>query len=1123
MGWSNPDVTWQELEAALSGRAGSSLRGGPEADGGDSPAWSRKREPYEPPPAHAGPAEETVPYAELHCHSNFSFLDGASHPEELVERAHELGLEAIGLTDHDGMYGVVRFAEAARELGVRTVFGAELSLGLPAPQNGVPDPEGSHLLLLARGPEGYGALCRTISAAQLRGAEKGRPVYDPVEVVEDTRGRVVALTGCRKGTVQQALRAGGPAAAAEALRGLVERFGRENVAVELTHQGLPTDTERNDLLAGLAAEAGVPTVATTGAHYATADRFPLASALAAVRARRSLDEADPWLPAAGGAHLRGGAAMAARFERRYPGAVGRAAELGRELAFELQLVAPDLPPFDVPPGETEATWLRALTWQGVAKRYGSRAENRFAADMVAHELAIIEAKNFPGYFLIVADIVAFCRRAGILCQGRGSAANSAVCYALGITNVDAVRHGLLFERFLSPDRDGYPDIDLDIESGRREEVIQYVYQRYARTHAAQVANVITYRPRSAVRDMAKALGFSPGQQDAWSKRIERWTGLDTETVPEDLPVPVLALADQLLGFPRHLGIHSGGMVICDRPVSEVVPVEWARMEDRTVVQWDKDDCAAAGLVKFDLLGLGMLTALHLMMDLVEEHEGYEVELHELGESDPAVYEMLQRADSVGVFQVESRAQMATLPRLKPREFYDLVVEVALIRPGPIQGGSVHPYIRRRNGLEEWEYDHPLLAGALEKTLGVPLFQEQLMQIAVDVAGFSAADADELRRAMGSKRSTEKMERLRERFFAGMATRRIPDDVAETIFRKMLAFSNFGFPESHSISFASLVYYSSWFKLYHPAAFCAALLNSQPMGFYSPQSLVADARRHGVRVRGPDVNIGGAAAILEPDEESAGGRAIRTGLREIRTVGTELAEEIEAERERGGPYRDLADLARRVRLTGPQAEALATAGAFGCFGIERRAALWAAGVVAAVRPEHLPGSAVGLAAPALPGMTEVEETVADVWATGVSPDSHPLQHLRTELEGLGAVRIDRLDEVARRAGAGERADLGDPFDPDNPPPRVLVGGLVTHRQRPATARGVTFVNLEDESGMLNVTCSEGLWARYRTVALGSAALLVRGRLERSPEGVLNLVADRLQRLPLKVAVKSRDFR
>jgi error-prone DNA polymerase len=1099
MGWSNPDVTWRELEGVLSGRSGSSLTGGPERDGGDSPAWSYKRGPYEAPPLERG--ESTVPYAELHCHSNFSFLDGASHPEELVEQAYRLGLEALALTDHDGMYGVVRFAEAARGLGVRTVFGSELSLGLSAPQNGVPDPEGSHLLLLARGPEGYGALCRTISAAQLRGAEKGRPVYDPTELVEDVRGRVVALTGCRKGTVQQALRRGGPRAAAEALRGLVDRFGREHTLVELTHHALPEDTERNDVLAALAAEAGVPVVATTAAHYATPDRFPLAGAVAAVRARRSLDDADPWLPAAPTAHLRGGEELARRFAR-YPGAVARAAELGRELAFELRLVAPDLPPFDVPEGGSETGLLRELTWRGVAQRYGSRAENRFAADMVKHELEIIEAKNFPGYFLIVADIVAFCRRAGILCQGRGSAANSAVCYALGITNVDAVRHGLLFERFLSPDRDGYPDIDLDIESGRREEVIQYVYERYARTHAAQVANVITYRPRSAVRDMAKALGFSPGQQDAWSKRIERWGGLSGD---EGLPEPVMELAGQLLGFPRHLGIHSGGMVICDRPVSEVVPVEWARMADRTVVQWDKDDCAAAGLVKFDLLGLGMLTALHLMQDLVERHEGKRVELHDLDQADPAVYAMLQRADSVGVFQVESRAQMATLPRLKPREFYDLVVEVALIRPGPIQGGSVHPYIRRRNGLEKWDYDHPLLAGALEKTLGVPLFQEQLMQIAVDVAGFSPSDADELRRAMGSKRSEEKMENLRPRFFAGMADRGVPPEVAKTIFQKMLAFSNFGFPESHSISFASLVYASSWFKLYHPAAFCAALLNAQPMGFYSPQSLVADARRHGVRAFGPDVNLGAAAATLEPHE---GALAVRTGLKEIRTIGTELAEQIEA----GRPYADLADLARRVRLTAPQAEALATAGAFGCFGIDRRAALWAAGVVAGVRPEHLPGAAVGLEAPTLPGMTDVEETVADVWATGVSPDSHPMQHLRERLDGLGAVRIDRLDPLG-----------GDPHDPDRPPTRVLVGGLVTHRQRPATAKGVTFVNLEDESGMLNVTCSEGLWARYRSVALGSAALLVRGRLERSPEGVLNLLADRLQRLPLKVAVRSRDFR
>src|SRR5690349_13294075 len=870
MGWSNPDVPWSVLEAALSGRNGSSLTGGAEADGGDSPAWSRKREPYRPPGRAAPDAGPRVPYAELHCHSNFSFLDGASHPEELVERAAALGLEAIALTDHDGMYGVVRFAEAAAELGVATAFGSELSLGLSAPQNGVADPEGSHLLLLARDPDGYRGLCRTISTAQLAGREKGRPVYDLDEVVADTAGHALVLTGCRKGAVRQALHRGGRGAAAVALRGLVERFGADGVAVELVHAALPTDGEVNDALAALAADAGLPTVASTAAHYATSARFPLATALAAVRSRRSLDDADGWLPPAGTAHRRAGAEMAARFDARHPGAVARAAAFGAECAFAIDLVAPDLPPFETPPGRTEATWLRELTRRGVLERYGSYAEYPEAVATVERELAVIEARKFPGYFLIVHDIVAFCRASGILCQGRGSAANSAVCYALGITNVDAVAHGLLFERFLSPARDGYPDIDLDIESGRREEVIQYVYGRYGRDRAAQVANVISYRPRSAVRDVAKALGFSPGQQDAWSKQIERWSGLGGNGMEggevAGMPEQVGALANQLLGFPRHLGIHSGGMVICDRPVAEVVPVEWARMDGRTVVQWDKDDCAAAGLVKFDLLGLGMLTALHLMIDLVAEHHGRRVELHELQPVDPEVYAMLARADSVGVFQVESRAQMATLPRLRPRKFYDLVVEVALIRPGPIQGGSVHPYVRRRNG-EKWEHDHHLLANALDKTLGVPLFQEQLMQVAVDVAGFSAADADELRRAMGSKRSTEKMERLRGRFYAGMAANGIEGELADRIFERMISFSNFGFPESHAISFASLVYYSAWFKLYYPSAFCAALLNAQPMGFYSPQSLVADARRHGVRVRGPDVNLGRTYAVLQPDPQS----------------------------------------------------------------------------------------------------------------------------------------------------------------------------------------------------------------------------------------------------------------
>ncbi|MBW4716072.1 error-prone DNA polymerase [Saccharothrix obliqua] len=1087
MGWDNPPVRWSDLERALSGE--------PPEPSGDSPARTRHRHVKVD---ELGTTRSRVPYVELHCHSNFSFLDGACHPEELVEAAQQLGLDGIALTDHDGMYGVVRFAEAAKELGVRTVFGAELSLGLSAPQGGRPDPEGEHLLLLATGSAGYHALCRTITTGQLAdGAEKGRPVYSPDEVVADTRDECVVLTGCRKGAVRRALATEGPEAAFTRLRELVDRFGADRVFVELTDHGYPEDDRRNDLLWGMAHDLGLPTVATNAVHYAVPARGRLAAAMAAVRARRGLDEMAGWLPPGRTACLRSGEEMARRFAR-FPGAVHRAAVLGLQCQFDLRLIAPELPPFDVPPGEDENSHLRALTLAGAARRYGPPEANPKAYRQVEHELRVIAELGFPGYFLVVHDIVRFCREHDILCQGRGSAANSAVCFALGITNVDAVRFDLLFERFLAPARDGPPDIDLDIESDRREEVIQYVYRRYGRRHAAQVANVIGYRARSAIRDVARALGHSPGQQDAWSKQIERWGPLRSTAAGGDIPRPVLELAAELENSPRHLGIHSGGMVICDRPVSEVCPVERGRMAGRTVLQWDKDDCAAIGLVKFDLLGLGMLSALHYAMDLVREHEGVEVDLGALDLADPGVYEMLQRADSVGVFQVESRAQMATLPRLKPRNFYDLVVEVALIRPGPIQGGSVHPYIRRRNGQEVWEHDHPLLANALGKTLGVPLFQEQLMQIAVDVADFSPAEADELRRAMGAKRSTHRVERLRERFHRGARANGLDEELTERIYAKLRAFANFGFPESHALSFAHLVFVSAWFKLYHPAAFCAALLRAQPMGFYSPQSLVADARRHGVRVLGPDVNASLPYATLE---EVDGEQAVRIGLAGVRTVGQSPAEAVVAARA-DGPFRDMADFGARVRLTTAQAEALATAGAFGCFGVDRRSALWAAGAAAKIRPDRLPGTVVGVDAPVLPGMDDVELAVADVWALGLSPDSFPTQFVRAHLARLGALTTAELAHAPDRS-------------------RVLVGGAVTHRQRPATAGGVTFLNIEDETGMVNVVCTEGLWARYRRVARSSPALLVRGVLERA-EGVVNLRADRLQALDLRIPSRSRDF-
>jgi error-prone DNA polymerase len=1130
MGWQNPPVPWREIERRLSNRPArgpSSHFPGDEGyrgDGGDSPAWSRKRGSYEGPEVERH--RSTTPYAELHCHSNFSFLDGASSPEELVEEAVRQGLEALAITDHNGFYGVVRFAEAARVHGLPTVFGSELTCAeeteLTAPaRTGTNDPSGTHVLALARSPEGYARLARAISEAQLAG-EKNAPRL-AMDRLSELAGDWAVLTGCRKGAVPAALEREGPAAAGRALHEMMDRFGSDNVFVELWDHGTPLDSARNDAMVRLAIEADVEVIATNNVHYHAPSRRRLATALAAVRAHGSLDDVDGWLPAASSAHLRSGDEQARRLAR-YPGAVERAAALGLECAFDLSLVAPQLPPFPCPEDHDEMSWLRALTDHGATRRYGQRAHPRLSGawEQIDHELDLIEQLGFPGYFLVVYDIVEFCRTNNILCQGRGSAANSAVCYALGITNADAVSLGLLFERFLSPERDGPPDIDIDIESGRREEVIQYVYDKHGRHRAAQVANVISYRAKSSVRDIAKALGYSSGQQDAFSKNLSRWSDIskqDATGESDTVPVEVLELAAELEHAPRHLGIHSGGMVICDRPIIEVCPVEWGRMANRSVLQWDKDDCAAVGLVKFDLLGLGMLSALHYAIDLIDLHHGLDVDIATL-DQDEEVYDMLCRADSVGVFQVESRAQMATLPRLKPRRFYDLVVEVALIRPGPIQGGSVHPYIRRRNGQEPVTYLHPLLEKALAKTLGIPLFQEQLMQMAIDVGGFSAGDADQLRQAMGSKRSRERMEQLRAKLYDGMAERGISGADADQIWEKLAAFANYGFPESHSVSFAYLVYSSSWIKRYFPAVFCAALLNAQPMGFYSPHSLVQDARRHGVTVLTPDLNASGDDATLEwsgetrppgipasagPGAEVSGwgrdGPAVRLGIGSVRHIGDDLAGAIAA----GRPYRSLEDLRRRVEgVNLVVLESLATAGAFEqCFGLDRRRALWSAGAVDQSDGSRLEGIVTGANAPTLPGMSEHETALSDLWATGVSPEGHPTKFIRASLDDQGVLTAEEL----RLVDGGTR---------------VTVGGVVTHRQRPATAAGTTFLNLEDETGFVNVVVSKGCWQHHRTIAGTAPALKVRGRLE-NVEGVINVVAEKIELLVAVPSTGSRDFR
>ena len=1032
-----------------------------------------------------------APYAELHCRSHFSFLDGASSPQDLAEEASRLGLKALAITDHNGLYGVVRFAQAAFTAGIPTVFGAELTLS-----------SGHQLVVLARDPVGYARLSRSITAAHMTdvtGAQlqprsgKSTPSITVGELSDYAQDHWYILTGGRRGAVAYALSKNGPGAAADELARLVNAFGRHRVVVELWDHGESMDSVRNDALVALAVRAGVEAVATNNVQYASPSAWPLATALAAVRNHRPLAQLDGWLPPAATAHLRSGTEQMRRFAR-YPGVVERAAEIGLDCAFDLKLMAPRLPDFPVPQGHNQSSWLAEITRQGAGRRYGR--SNPKAYQQIGHELAVIETLGFPGYFLIVNDIVEFCRNHDIYCQGRGSAANSAVCYALGITNADAVGLGLLFERFLSPERDGPPDIDLDIEHRRREEVIQYVYRRYGRDRSAQVANVITYRPRSAVKDMGKALGHSPAEVDAWSKGIDSWSGVSDPD--SDIPIPVMTLAAQVADYPRHLGIHSGGMVICDRPVVEVCPVEWARMEGRSVLQWDKDDCAVAGLVKFDLLGLGMLTALHLGVDLIAASRGIEVDLAFIPQ-EPEVYDMLTRADTVGVFQVESRAQMATLPRLKPRCFYDLVVEVALIRPGPIQGGSVHPYLRRRNGTEAVTYLHPRLEPSLAKTLGVPLFQEQLMQMAIDVAGFTPAEADRLRQAMGAKRSHRRMEALRDRFYAGMAANGITGSVADAIYEKMAAFADFGFPESHSVSFAYLVYSSAWMKLHYPDAFLVALLNSQPMGFYSPNTLVADARRHGVEVLGPDVNASAAAATLE--SRGANGLCpVRLGIASLRNIGEELAARI-AERR---PYTSMDDLVRRTGAPLPAVEALAMAGAFsGLDALNRREALWSAGPAARSSVAHLELTAPTASVPSLPALSTAEVMACDLWATGVSIRRHPVSFARPDLSARGAVCLRDLEEMS-----GGR--------------RVVVGGLVTHRQRPATAAGTVFINLEDETGMLNVICPPVIWDRFRSTARSSAGLIVQGRLERA-DGAINLLAQRLEPLALVASIVSRDFR
>jgi error-prone DNA polymerase len=1105
-------------------------------------------------------------YAELHCHTNFSFLDGASFPEDLVERAAELGYRALAVTDHDGFYGVSRFWQAADEVGLAAVYGVEV--GMPPQESGSPpepdDPVGTaeewddrrqqrqpagprrgrsvgmhgskpltlpvteHLVLLAGSPEGYRALGRFITRGQMRGV-KDAPRYDWGDLTEVAATREVwALSGCHAGSVPAAASREDLAGAMAAAARLRDLFG-PRFHLELWHHGLPVDDIRNDLMWEVAQRLRVGVVATNQTHYADRRDAHLAEVLAAIAGRRTLEEANGFRPATDLRHLRSPEEMQAIFAR-YPGAVARSAELGERLSFDLGLVAPRLPDFPMPGHfRSEMEYLRHLTWEGARSVYPGGGEDGIdpaARRRLEHELTVIERLGFPGYFLVVWDIVNFARSRDIYCQIRGSGADSAVCRCLDLTRVDPIRLHLPFERFLSEERGRAPDIDLDLEADRREEVIQYCYRRYGRERAAMVANVITYRARSVLRDVAKAFGFTPTQVDSLSRYVDT---RDPANLADEVPLPEGLTADliydvcrRLDGFPRHLGIHSGGMVISDRPLWQVVPLEWGRMEGRTVLQWDKDDSSAVGIVKFDLLGLGMLNALHLSVDLIEETHGVAIDLAGIPQ-EPVIYESLGDADTVGLFQVESRAQIATLPRMRPRTFYDLAVEVALIRPGPIQGQSVHPYLRRRNGEEPVRYPHPSTEPVLAKTLGVPIFQEQLMEMARICAGFDGSQSDRLRQAMTHKRSEAAMDRLREEVYAGMASNGITGVAADEIWEKLQGFASFGFPESHSVSFAYIVYMSAWLRHHWPSEYLAGLLNAQPMGFYSPNSLVQDAQRHGVVVHQPDVNASWHDCTLEPlevdpsdivthmgrswrrgrgpvDDPVRPAVAVRLGLRYVRNLGPAEIARIETARMVGGAFVSPEDLAHRTGLKVEALEALAALGALRSVGLERRAGLWAAGALAEIDPGRL-ALAPGIEAPELPGMSEEEAHRADLWGSGISVH-HPIEFVREGLRALGCLTVMEITGLHR-------------------PLRIKVGGVITHRQRPGTAAGVIFFNLEDETGQLNVIVMPDVWDRYRPVARRAAAMVIEGRVE-FRHGVTNLVAHRMEALGVQ-AIRSRDFR
>ncbi|HWE98119.1 MAG TPA: error-prone DNA polymerase [Tepidisphaeraceae bacterium] len=1072
-------------------------------------APSPKHRPVVPPPTSAR-GTSSWPYAELDVTTNFSFLRGASHPDELVYRAAELGHTALAVTDLNSVAGIVRAHQAAKEVGIKLCVGARLRFA------DAPD-----ILVWPENRSGYANLCRLLTTGKRR-AEKGSCNLHLQDLLATSRGLLAALV-CR--SIDPQVSEPDPAAIDIAAGALKDAFGR-SLSITVSRVYGPLDRLALRQAESVSRAYDIPLLATNQVHYHDERRQTLQDVLTCIRHGCTIHDAGFRLFPNGERFIKPPEEMHRLF-RDLPAALRRTVGIAERCAFSLDELRYEYPDEIGPAGKTPASYLAELTWAGAAGRYPHGIPEK-VRQQIAHELALIEQLGIEPYFLTVHDLVRFARSRGILCQGRGSAANSAVCYCLGVTSVDPHRIDVLFERFVSAARDEPPDIDIDFEHERREEVIQYLYGKYGRERAGMTAEIISYRGRSAVRDVGKVMGLGLDAVDALAKRLEGWSdgappdeqireaGLD----PADRTVRLtIALTRELLGFPRHLSQHVGGMVMTRGPLCELVPIENASMQDRTVIEWDKDDIDALGILKVDVLALGMLTALAKGMKLINDIRPTEppIELHTIPPEDPGVYAMVSDADTIGVFQIESRAQMSMLPRLRPSKFYDLVIEVAIVRPGPIQGDMVHPYLRRRDGIEPVSFPKPELEAVLGRTLGVPLFQEQAMKMVMVAAGFTAGEADQLRRAMAAWRHAGRIEQFQQKMIEGMLANGYTRDFAGRCFNQIKGFGEYGFPESHAASFALLVYASAWIKRYHPAAFCTALLNSQPMGFYAPAQIVRDAREHGVQVRAVDVNHSDWDCILEgatdpppsvPTAEKRtwgiGGPAVRLGFRIIKGLREAHARQIVERRHWHGPFHSIDDFHASAELPVSTVAKLSQADAFATLPKSRRAALWE---TLALPEERVPlGMRPGESAlPSLPPMALGQEIHADYGTTGLSLKGHPVQLIRKE---LARRRVIPAAQVWNRPHGRW----------------VSVAGVVVIRQRPGTAKGIVFETLEDETGVVNLIIRPDVYDRCRDAARNASVLQADGYVERQGQ-VQHVMAVRLHDLSHLVtdcSLRSRDF-